>query len=371
MTASKSTQNSLKPNRILFLDFARGIAIILMLQGHFISTTYKHFTYNIEESDSWIYFAWSIIRGFTAPLFFTVSGMVFTYALSRFDELPWYQNLRVKKGLVRGLTLILIGYLLQLNIANIDVYASGHFNERMFAFHVLNSIGVGILLLISSYVVFVKLLRISPLVVYPTLSLVSFITSAYLFQLNGFFPAQAPEILQNALKGPHSIFPIFPWISFIFYGAFIGVLFIRFQNKLTNYWTPVMLCAIHLFFLKSIALIAEFALYLGGMDNFAHAELYMLKQLSYNAVFLCLLIYAEPLLKTQNRIILMGRNTLTIYILHIIILYGALTGIGIKSWADHTLSGIESLLGAIAFIFLFAALTYLQSKSQNKWLRLR
>lgn len=65
-----------------------------------------------------IYLIWSYFRGITAPVFFTVSGFIFTFLLLRTAGPAW-QNPRVKKGLKRGLELIIIGYLLRLNLGGL------------------------------------------------------------------------------------------------------------------------------------------------------------------------------------------------------------------------------------------------------------
>jgi hypothetical protein len=58
----------------------------------------------------------------------------------------------------------------------------------------------------------------------------------------------------------------------------------------------------------------------------------------------------------------MGQNTLTIYILHVIALYGAVIGIGIKTYYEDKLSTPEAILGAVAFILFFALLSKAQPK---------
>jgi len=66
--------------RLKFIDMARSIAILLMLEGHFIGCTLANQDY-YHNSQSPIYFAWNFVRGFTAPMFFTVTGLVFVYLL--------------------------------------------------------------------------------------------------------------------------------------------------------------------------------------------------------------------------------------------------------------------------------------------------
>jgi hypothetical protein len=71
-------------------------------------------------------------RGFTAPLFFTVTGLVITYLLFRTDD-PEKQNKRVSKTVKRAWKLILWGYVLNTNIFYV---LSGHFSKGFFSVNV-------------------------------------------------------------------------------------------------------------------------------------------------------------------------------------------------------------------------------------------
>ena len=48
-----------------------------------------------------------------------------------------------------------------------------------------------------------------------------------------------------------------------------------------------------------------------------------------------------------------GQNTLSIYIIHVIILYGGVFGYGLKTDFARSLNGWQVILGAIAFIGFF------------------
>ena len=90
--------------RLKFIDMARSIAILLMLEGHFIEHMYKDFKPMVglirEHGTSGnIFFDWFyFIKGFTAPMFFMVTGVVFVYLLARNKDAGFYQNPRVRKG---------------------------------------------------------------------------------------------------------------------------------------------------------------------------------------------------------------------------------------------------------------------------------
>ena len=123
--------NTNAESRLTFIDVGRSLAIILMLQGHFISTTFQDYTAMTLElrmngtSGNIFFDYWCQLRGFTAPLFFTITGLVFTYLLVKNQKYPFLKQKRVKKGLVRGVSIIIWGYLLQLQLRQIDMYLTG------------------------------------------------------------------------------------------------------------------------------------------------------------------------------------------------------------------------------------------------------
>jgi len=96
--------------RLYFIDIARSIAILLMLEGHFIDDTLV----SVARDPTNVYYTfWLFIRGYTSPIFLTITGVVFTYLLLGDNEVTFSKNMRVRKGLKRGLELIFWGYLLE------------------------------------------------------------------------------------------------------------------------------------------------------------------------------------------------------------------------------------------------------------------
>ena len=73
-----------KPPRLYFIDALRAFAILMMLQGHFISGLLDPV---FKDPSNPIYSFWLYCRGFTAPVFFTITGWVFTFLLLGNKEL--------------------------------------------------------------------------------------------------------------------------------------------------------------------------------------------------------------------------------------------------------------------------------------------
>lgn len=105
-----------KSKRILFLDFMRVLALLLMIEGH---TTYDFLELSVRDGNSVGIQIWTHIRGYTAPFFLMVSGAVFTYLLLS-QEKGNGSNPRLKAGTRRVITLFFWGYLL-----NFPIYIIG------------------------------------------------------------------------------------------------------------------------------------------------------------------------------------------------------------------------------------------------------
>jgi len=416
-------------NRLVFIDVARSIAILMMLEGHFIvmSLTESH-----RGNDIFLYDIWRFTRGLTAPLFFTVSGLVFTYLLARNKE-PFLKNKRVKKGLSRGMKLIFWGYALQLNLfflfkglLNNGTYT---FSGYLYIFHVLQCIGASLIIVILLYGLN-RLIKVVPLTwwfgIFGTLA---FILRPTIYALDF---SSVPDIIENIFvvtsedRPFKSIFALFPWVGFVAFGAMLGayvsknpdkvytnkfpfILFIvgLILNLYADYFLgliqPVLLkvsgvkpflglgylfarfgqvlwvLAIIIFigkhkrylrivyhrkmsFLKSW--IIPIALYLTSFTLIIYnlitgVEYYLFPTFTVYALghlllFIAVIITTAKLINwNYDLFIKIGQNTLSIYIVHVIILYNGLFGFGLSSYIDKNLSPWFAIVGAIGFIMVF------------------
>ena len=66
----------------------------MMLQGHFIDTL---LAIEYRDINNLAFNTWTYFRGITAPVFFTISGLIFTYLLIKAKE-KGTLNHRMKKG---------------------------------------------------------------------------------------------------------------------------------------------------------------------------------------------------------------------------------------------------------------------------------
>ena len=333
----------MQKTRLYFIDIARSIAILLMLEGHFVDNALMD-VYRDTNND--IYNAWLFVRGFTSPIFLTITGIVFTYLLIGNNHLEYFKNNRIKKGYKRVVELLFWGYVVQ-----------------VYAFHVLQCIGIGILSILILYGIY-KAVKIIPLWVYfffaGTIIFSSYIVISS-WPKEYYWPESAPIFIQNMFHGKYSIFPILPRMGYTMYGAMIGVILYTYKSKVKE-WSFILsvflIGAFLYFFLKDLLLIVD--------GIFAHPIYHLYKVdwlyecLGMVLIILSILIAIEKFIGEikPNLFLKIGQNTLTIYILHMVLLYGSITGFGINRVIHKNLTPWQILPATICFILFFVILIY-------------
>jgi uncharacterized membrane protein len=414
-------------NRLVFIDIARSIAILMMLEGHFIVMALSE---DYRGNEYFFYDLWRFTRGLTAPLFFTVSGLVFTYLLVRKEE-PFFNNIRVKKGLSRTVKLILWGYALQLNLFYL---IKGDFSGYLYIFHVLQCIGLSLFVVILLFGVY-KLLRVVPFFLILALGgLLGFILKPTIYGID--FSGVHP-IIENIFvvttedRSFKSIFPLFPWVGFTLLGGMVGAFVSKRPQHVYTNWFPMALTIIailfntisdvilfiiqpffqwfgvepfvglgyllarfgqglfvfaiiiiigkhkrylkilyyrKLSFLRSwliptgsfiigITLLVIHFYHLGASDS--NEKILISSTLSLSALgqfflFLGVVITSAKLIQwNYNLFIKIGQNTLSIYIIHVMILYAGLFGFGLNKIINRALGPWYAIVCAIAFMLFF------------------
>lgn len=344
--------------RLYFIDVMRAFAICMMLQGHFVDGLLAN-EYRTLESVP--YSVWLFFRGLTAPVFFTVSGFIFMYLLAKektAGKVGW-NHVRVIKGIRRGFTLILTAYLLRLHIWSLFV---GKIFPNTYMIDVLHCIGLSLLFLIAIYLFsYQKKVYVMPLILI-AFTLFSFLFApVYLAQSYDFLPVAFANYFTQA-NG--SVFTIFPWFGYASFGAFVGVLFSIFRNNKYIYH-----CAIAFTTVFGVLLSFGSQYFFSWIHTLTESNLVLLisKDTIFNRLGNVLLIFSFFMslrnVITSKMIQTIGQNTLSIYIIHYIILYGSFTGIGLYQYLHHSLSPYVVVSGALFFVFINIWLSF----KYNKW----
>ncbi|OEJ98493.1 hypothetical protein A8C32_04575 [Flavivirga aquatica] len=347
----------MQSNRLYFIDAVRAFAILMMLQGHFINTLLAPI---YRDETNIIYNIWSYFRGITAPIFFTISGLVFAYLLllahAKGDD-----KSRIKKGLFRGFFLIAIGYSLRINVLS---WIFGNFNSYFLVIDVLQCIGISLIVLVCLHIILKKHSYLFSIVLF-SLGFVSFITEPLYrnLTLDG-----VPLFIANYITNTNgSVFTILPWFGYAAFGAFLSTIFFRHLHR-----ERFRLFTVIFFFIIGYSLIHYSSYLLIELSMVTNIELLKLSA-DYNYLFTrfgdVLILFGgfyslERFLK-KSIITKIGQKTLSIYVIHFIVLYGSYTGYGLAYYFKKSLHPTQAILGALLFILIVCFISFHYAKTNT------
>ncbi len=333
-------------SRIFHLDTIRAFAILMMLQGHFVSSLLAD---AYRDTENFFYNAWLFGRGFTAPLFFTITGLVVVYLLFRNDD-PEKQNKRVSKTAKRALKLILWGYVLNTNIFYVLM---GYFSKGFFAVNVLHCLGLGLLVLMGLFLAigrenkkfFQNLLLVLGIVFF----LFEPAVSSHEFAIkNRFF-------LGYLTKANGSVFTPLPWLGYTFIGGYLGLLYVRFYHNCRA--SHIMMAGLTI---VGTMLVVSSSKFFMNLHYFFNADLfrdiaynnYLFIRLGWVFIIIAGFFALEKFLSKVPTLNKIGQNTLNIYIIHYIMLYGSIFGLGLSRYLYKSLTPGQVISGAALFMVI-------------------
>ncbi|MHB9010971.1 MAG: heparan-alpha-glucosaminide N-acetyltransferase domain-containing protein [Ignavibacteriaceae bacterium] len=341
------TQNP-KKNRIIFIDLMRAFAVFQMVQGHTVDALLSN---NYRNMDSPVFVFWFFMRGMTAPIFMFTAGTVFMY-LFRLAGEPFHSNPRVKKGIKRFFLLLFLGYLLRYptpTIINFSNVTREQWNV-FFAVDVLHLIAFGLLfLMICAYVA--EKFHVNDYLVFSIVSLIFFALYPPFSLINWLKIFPAP-IAGYFYTGSGSNFPLFPWVGYVIAGGVLGSYLAKHPLVFKDPRFSLKLAFAGLL-LIIVALIGN------EIEIFTYHQSYLWTT-SPNLIFyrLGIVLFLNSIIsfitlkiETIPRVfILIGRNTLLIYIVHLVILYGSAWNPGLIDAFDKSLNVWNTIGTAIIMI---------------------
>jgi len=325
---------------------------MMMLQGHFVHLMIDD---RYRDLTNPIYYTWDFMRGLTAPIFFFVSGAIFVFLMLR-DSGPWYQNVRIQKGLKRVLLLLFLGYILKWNLWYV---LSFKFFPSFFFIDVFHIIGLAIFSVIAVFIIH-QYTRIPLPLMYFLLAFTAFLISPIVKEHDW---SGLPVFLQNYLIKtiPGSTFTIFPWIGYSLFGAVVGWHMNKRPNFYHTNWPPLLLMAMGIWIHYSVNDI------LNGLHHLTTIDLFRLAtynnasfwRLGHVFIVFAIFIWITKIFKNIPPLVMkIGGETLVIYSVHYVLLYGTWFGIGVRSLGSHTWTPWGAAIGAVLFLSFFAFLIY-------------
>ncbi|MFZ4618978.1 MAG: heparan-alpha-glucosaminide N-acetyltransferase domain-containing protein [Bacteroidota bacterium] len=337
--------------RYLFIDLLRFLAVVFMIQGH----TFDALLDFDLRSDT-LFYAHDFFHGFIAPMFLFASGVAF--GISTFkkweDHRVFSGHARRRYGKFAGL--ILIGYALHLPYFSLTkILKEGTPVDFAVWLQVdaLHCIAVTMLILQTAVLILKEEKRF--FLFTASLSVVIILLSPIIWSidLNGSLPLWLVSYIN---VGNNSWFPLFPWSAYILCGVVFAYIFL---NAKEHHHAVILMqrtvtIGLLLMITSFIFLNIPFHLY-PPHDVWKVNPLIILARLGFVMLATSGVFFAEHTYKIRSKIPqIMGRESLFIYIIHLIILYGSVMNKGLQQIILPTLSVVQS---SVAFIIVFIALS--------------
>jgi len=362
-----STTSS-KKSRVIFIDLMRAFAVFMMVQGH---TTDSVLADSCRDYNSPIYSFWNFMRGITAPIFLFTMGTTFNY-LFKLNGKPFSRNPRVKKGIFRFLLLLFLGYMMRYPTFSVIYFDKVTPQEwqTFFVVDVLQLMAFGILFILGIEYIAEKL-KIEDYKLLGAFAFLVFAVSPFFEKIHwtDFFH---PIVANYFYKGGGSYFPLFPWLSYIFCGAILGDYLARnpvvYKTKDFSIRIAVVgfafICASLVGDLIEVLILGQSYLWTTS-PNLVLFRIGLVLELYAAVSFLALEIEHIP-----SIIVLAGRHTLFIYVLHVVILYGSAWTPGLPKNIARSLNFWQSMVAVVIMLLAMAVvveiLNFIQTKRKAK-----
>ncbi len=340
--------------RLVLLDILRAIGVMLMIEGHTIdavmSPVYK-------DGSSALFQFWTFFRGLTAPFFFFSAGLAFVVATVKYtgDNLSIAGRTR-KRRVRRIVTLLLIGYGLHMPV-QILYNPSAVPQESWNLFFIVDALQIISLSLLVILLIALgsnsrkTLLRSLILAAVLSLALAP-ITEPVRWE-RFMHPALYPYLTFRA----GSFFTFFPSSAFLFAGAAFGAAAIglpagtRARDLTANFAkaSAISLFLFAAFYLVQMHYVSPYVDYWKALPavNLLRFGLVTLVAAAVGYV-------SQYLVRSPRMLPAIGRSSLTIYIVHLMIVYGSPVNAGLSQLlvgGVHPITAVFIAAGVMALMF--------------------
>ncbi len=351
-------------NRLYALDLARFVAMIMMIQGHTLDSLVAPQYLDIT---SFPWNIWSFLRGLTAPIFLMVSGVVHVFAMKR-DEIGRMTQELMKRRIRWVLMILAVGYLMvfpanrifDLPFIEKDIWGT------FFQVNILQLTAVTLLasVLLSRFTHSVESLGKYALIIAFGILLLS--PAIHAFNAHSILP----EPIAAFFSYKHgSLFPIFPFSSFMFFGIAIGAFLKRFPSNSERsecLKKRGIAAAILTFCLAGIVYII-YSIIPIPIYNFqgVHPAFMLLRVGIVLFIFTITAFITDKTVAMNKHFTTFSAKSLHIYTIHLVLLYGTPWYNSIARWYPKQLTLDQGLSLVPAIIGLTLMIVYVSNYIQK------
>lgn len=349
-------------NRFIFIDALRGIAVFAMIETHIVNSIM------LEEFRSGrIWNCINLMNGFVSVAFLFLAGS--TFIISSRNKFTEFKNFNKPLLLYirKLLFILLLAYALHLPILSIFRLDELSYNQLLFWFDcdilqniVYSSLIALILLLISPKFEYLKY-------IYLLLAFIIIIISPKMLMINpyNYLPTFFASIIAST---DFSKFGLFPWSGYFFAGAAFTHIFLNQREKIKFSKFAIIISIVTIIF---CFLTKDYFTELFKIENWWNSfPTHTLFRLSGIILVFSLSYIAENKVKNLKYIkflILPGRESLLVYLGHLIIIYGFIVNFGFNYLFGPRLHWALALIYILCMciFFYFVSLSWNIFKSEK------
>ena len=352
MTASGSPVVGVHAHRVIFIDLARALAVVLMVCGHTSSALLS----NAYRTGGWVE-VWTFQRGLTSALFLLVAGFAFSVATAR----HWPEHVRLSVALLKRLRrfgfLIVLGYALHFPVSHVAelATATGEQWRSFLAVDVLQMIGVAFVA-VQALVMIGRTRRAFTILTFVLAAAV--VVAAPSVRGIDWAPLLPLSIAAYLSPATGSQFPLFPWAAFVLIGAGAGQLYARWgAAHLTAFANRVMLTPGVVLIVGASSVEGFFARAQTGSWSWIPGD--VLVRTGSCLIILGILAHASRYIVQLPRIFgAVAQESLVVYFAHLCVVYGSIWNRGLYDFYAEALTPAATVMTVLAVVAPMIALAW-------------
>lgn len=317
-------------DRVVFVDLARVVAILLMVQGHTLDALLAS-----GYRTSAAFYAWSFGRGLTSCLFFFLAGFAFvlaTYAQSGERR----ASASGRRRFCRFGLFLLVGYALHSPVASLGDIMNVT-PEKWKAFVAVDALQCLAVTLTVLQIFALRAHSSRQFLLLSLLTAIAVVTTTPAVARTDWDAVLPPFLAAYLTTGTGSLFPVFPWSAYTLVGAALGAAYIRAARP--GWMETRVLGAI-----GGAMLIGSFVGARLPWEPLGRTDLWSTSpnQFLLRAGLVCTLVAVLALLSRRiSRLPValeaLGRHSLLVYAAHLCLVYGSAWNRGLRYWYGHGL----------------------------------
>jgi uncharacterized membrane protein len=374
MMFQTSTQVNLtvKAQRYIFIDLLRFSAIVFMLQGHtfdaLLASSVKHARF---------FYLHDFFHGFVAPMFLFSSGMAFGVSTMK----KWQEHLSftpaVRRRITRYFSLFVIGYGLHLPFFSLNRILREGTPENMASFLQVDALQcIAVTLLFLQMLIMIVRTEKRFVLIAAMLAPLVMIFSPVVWSIP--FEHSLPLWFSSYLNADNnSWFPLFPWSAYLLCGVTFAYIFLQAQKNGKDFLLMKRVVAVGCAVIVGMVLLANSPVHLYGPHDFWKVNPAVLfLRTAVVTMMASGMYFVERTLRRDGMIhiplklpIIMGSESLAIYVVHLLILYGSVVNDGLVYSLGGKLSIAEAFGIFLLMLVAMSAVAYIWHSTKKNFRR--